>query len=103
MIVVGGAIGTILGIITFSYFNDIGKINIVISLAYMYILAFIGSIRSPFINICFRFSKTSMISSFKPGIVENSWLTLLICTPTIDKPGRSHSKTRLNALPIVTP
>ena len=44
MIVVGGAIGTILGIITFSYFKDIGKINIVISLAYMYILAIIGTI-----------------------------------------------------------
>ena len=44
MIVVGGALGTILGIITFSYFKDIGKINIVISLAYMYILAIIGTI-----------------------------------------------------------
>ncbi len=44
MIVVGGAIGTILGIITFSYFKDIGKINVVISLAYMYILAIIGTI-----------------------------------------------------------
>jgi len=44
MIVVGGAAGTILGIITFSYFKDIGKINIVISLAYMYILAIIGTI-----------------------------------------------------------
>ena len=37
MIVIGGAIGTILGIITFSYFKDIGKINVVISLAYMYL------------------------------------------------------------------
>ena len=44
IIVIGGAIGTILGIITFSYFKDIGKINIVISLAYMYILAIIGTI-----------------------------------------------------------
>ena len=44
MIVVGGVAGTILGIITFSYFKDIGKINIVISLAYMYILAIIGTI-----------------------------------------------------------
>ena len=44
MIVIGGAVGTILGIITFSYFKDIGKINIVISLAYMYILAIIGTI-----------------------------------------------------------
>ena len=44
MIVVGGVAGTILGIITFSYFKDIGKINIVISLSYMYILAIIGTI-----------------------------------------------------------
>jgi len=44
MIVIGGVAGTILGIITFSYFKDIGKINLVISLAYMYILAIIGTI-----------------------------------------------------------
>ena len=43
MIVIGGTIGTILGIITFSYFKDIGKINVVISLAYMYILAILGT------------------------------------------------------------
>ena len=43
MIVVGGAIGTILGIFTFTYFKGIGKIDIVISLAYMYILAIIGT------------------------------------------------------------
>ncbi|MDA9081767.1 sulfite exporter TauE/SafE family protein [Candidatus Pelagibacter sp.] len=43
MIVVGGAVGTILGIFTFTYFKDIGKIDIVISLAYMYILAIIGT------------------------------------------------------------
>ena len=44
MIVIGGAIGTSLGIFTFSYFKDIGKIDTVISLAYMYILAIIGSL-----------------------------------------------------------
>ena len=43
MIVVGGAAGTILGILTFTYFKNIGKIDIVISLAYMYILAIIGT------------------------------------------------------------
>jgi len=43
MIVIGGAIGTIIGIFTFTYFKDIGKIDIVISLAYMYILAIIGT------------------------------------------------------------
>ena len=44
MIVVGGAAGTVLGILTFTYFKDIGKINIVISLSYMYILAIIGTL-----------------------------------------------------------
>ena len=43
MIVVGGSIGTLLGIWTFTYFQGIGKIDIVISLAYMYILAIIGT------------------------------------------------------------
>ncbi len=43
MIVIGGTVGTILGILTFTYFQNIGKINIVISLAYMYILAIIGT------------------------------------------------------------
>ena len=44
MIVTGGIAGTILGIITFTYFKDIGKINIVISLSYMYILAIVGTV-----------------------------------------------------------
>ena len=44
MIVVGGLAGTIIGIITFTYFKEIGKINIVISLSYMYILAIIGTL-----------------------------------------------------------
>jgi uncharacterized membrane protein YfcA len=44
MIVIGGAIGTLLGIYIFSYFKGIGKIDTVISLAYMYILAIIGTL-----------------------------------------------------------
>ena len=44
MIVVGGVIGTSLGIYTFTYFKGIGKIDTVISLAYMYILAIIGTL-----------------------------------------------------------
>jgi len=43
MIVIGGSVGTLLGIWTFTYFKGIGKIDIVISLAYMYILAIIGT------------------------------------------------------------
>ena len=44
MIVIGGSIVTALGIYTFSYFKGIGKIDTVISLAYMYILAIIGTL-----------------------------------------------------------
>ena len=44
MIVIGGTIGTTLGIYTFTYFQDLGKIDTVISLAYMYILAIIGTL-----------------------------------------------------------
>ena len=44
MIVIGGSLGTTLGIYTFTYFQDIGKIDTVISLAYMYILAIIGTL-----------------------------------------------------------
>ena len=43
LIVIGGLIGTFLGILTFSYFKGIGKIDIIIALAYMYVLAIIGS------------------------------------------------------------
>ena len=42
-IICGGLVGTFLGILTFSYFKGIGKIDIVIALAYMYVLAIIGS------------------------------------------------------------
>ena len=42
-IVGSGLVGTLLGIITFSYFKEIGKIDLIITLAYMYVLAIIGS------------------------------------------------------------
>ena len=44
MIVAGGVVGTIIGILTFTYFKEIGKINLIISLAYMYVLAMIGTL-----------------------------------------------------------
>ena len=44
IVVIGGSIGTAIGIYTFTYFKDIGKIDTVISLAYMYILAIIGTL-----------------------------------------------------------
>ena len=44
MIVAGGIIGTIMGIMTFSYFSEIGKISTIISLLYMYLLAIVGTL-----------------------------------------------------------
>ena len=44
LIVSGGAIGTIVGITTFSYFSEIGKISLIISLLYMYLLAIVGTL-----------------------------------------------------------
>ena len=44
MIVAGGVIGTLLGISTFSYFEGIGKISVIISLLYMYLLAIVGTL-----------------------------------------------------------
>ena len=43
LIIAGGLLGTFLGIMTFSYFKGIGKIDLIIGLAYMYVLAIIGS------------------------------------------------------------
>ena len=44
MIVLGGIVGTIMGIFTFTYFKEVGKINLIISLSYMYVLATIGTL-----------------------------------------------------------
>jgi len=43
LITAGGLFGTLFGIITFGYFKEIGKIDLIITLAYMYVLAIIGS------------------------------------------------------------
>ena len=42
-VIAGGSVGTLLGIITFSYFKEMGKIDLIITLAYMYVLAILGS------------------------------------------------------------
>ena len=44
LIVSGGVVGTIIGITTFSYFSEIGKISLIISLLYMYLLAILGTL-----------------------------------------------------------
>ena len=44
LIIIGGVIGTILGIITFTFFKETGKLSLIISLSYMYLLAIIGTL-----------------------------------------------------------
>ena len=44
LIVSGGVVGTLIGITTFSYFSEIGKISLIISLLYMYLLAIVGTL-----------------------------------------------------------
>ena len=44
MIVAGGIFGTLLGITTFTYFSETGKISTIISLLYMYLLAIVGTL-----------------------------------------------------------
>ena len=44
MIMCGGIIGTTAGMMTFSYFSDIGKISTIISLLYMNLLAIVGTL-----------------------------------------------------------
>ena len=72
MIVSGGVAGTILGITTFTFFSDIGKISIIISLLYMYLLAMVGTlmlIQSYREKVLLR-KKTSI----KQKLHEHNWL-----------------------------
>ena len=44
MIIIGGLVGTILGISAFTFFKETGKLSLIISLSYMYLLAIIGTL-----------------------------------------------------------
>ena len=44
MIIIGGVVGTIIGMTTFTFFKETGKLSLIISLSYMYLLAIIGTL-----------------------------------------------------------
>ena len=44
LIVIGGIVGTIVGMLIFNYLKEIGIINVIISLAYIYVLVIIGTL-----------------------------------------------------------
>jgi uncharacterized protein len=68
MIVAGGVIGTLLGISTFSYFEGIGKISVIISLLYMYLLAIVGTL------MLIEVFKAATQKKAKKKLHEHNWL-----------------------------
>ena len=71
MIVAGGVVGTVLGIMTFTYFSGIGKISLIISLLYMYLLAIVGTL----MLIEFIREKNRLkLKNLKKKLHEHNWL-----------------------------
>ncbi len=69
MIVSGGVIGTLLGISTFTYFDGIGKISIIISLLYMYLLAIVGTLM-----LIEAFRTVTQKKTIRKKLHEHNWL-----------------------------
>ena len=72
MIVSGGVVGTIIGITTFSYFSEIGKISLIISLLYMYLLAMVGTLM--LIEAIKEKSRQIKKIDVKKKLHEHNWL-----------------------------
>ena len=72
MIVSGGVVGTVLGITTFTLFSDIGKISVIISLLYMYLLAIVGTLM--LIQTYKEKTNQSKKISIKQKLHEHNWL-----------------------------
>ena len=69
MIVAGGVVGTFLGISTFTYFDGIGKISVIISLLYMYLLAIVGTLM-----LIEAYRTASQKKIVKKKLHEHNWL-----------------------------
>ena len=69
MIVAGGVAGTFLGISTFTYFDGIGKISVIISLLYMYLLAIVGTLM-----LIEAFKTATQKKTIKKKLHEHNWL-----------------------------
>jgi uncharacterized membrane protein YfcA len=72
MIVSGGVVGTVLGITTFTFFSDIGKISVIISLLYMYLLAIVGTLM--LIQTYKEKTNQSKKISIKQKLHDHNWL-----------------------------
>ena len=69
MIVAGGVAGTFLGISTVTYFDGIGKISVIISLLYMYLLAIVGTLM-----LIEAFKTATQKKTIKKKLHEHNWL-----------------------------
>ena len=72
MIVAGGVVGTVLGITTFTYFSEIGKISLIISLLYMYLLAIVGTLM--LIEFIKEKNRLKSKTNLKRKLHEHNWL-----------------------------
>jgi len=68
MIMCGGIIGTTFGMMTFSYFSNIGKISTIISLLYMNLLAIVGSLM-----LVDTFRESRKKGKIKKKLHEHNW------------------------------
>ena len=72
MIVSGGVAGTIIGIMTFTFFSEIGKISLIISLLYMYLLAMVGTLM--LIEGIRERNRLKSKSKIKKKLHDHNWL-----------------------------
>ena len=72
MIVAGGVVGTVLGITTFTYFSEIGKISLIISLLYMYLLAIVGTLM--LIEFIKEKNRLKSKTNLKRKLHDHNWL-----------------------------
>ena len=72
MIVSGGVVGTIIGIMTFTFFSEIGKISLIISLLYMYLLAIVGTLM--LIEGIKERNRLKSKTSIKKKLHDHNWL-----------------------------
>ncbi len=72
MIVAGGVVGTVIGITTFTYFSEIGKISLIISLLYMYLLAIVGTLM--LIEFIKEKNRLKSKTNLKKKLHDHNWL-----------------------------
>ena len=89
MIVSGGVVGTIIGIMTFTFFSEIGKISLIISLLYMYLLAIVGTLM--LIEGIKERNRLKSKTKIKKKLHEHNWLQGLPLRMRFNKSGLYES------------